>query len=231
MTVLLNSFEGGTNGTTISAANSGGSSGNAFDNVSVGLNATLTYDNAHAAHGGLAGKPATTSSSTTSIVVWSTSMGTKTQLWFRMYVYLTANPAAIIGIWRPLNVATQCSMLEITTGGLLRWVNTSSATILTGAVAVPLNQWWRVEGFTLCSATVGQVEYKLFKTADSSSPDETQTSAATQNTSTQITQTQIGLTNNSTSQALWMDDLGLSSTGYIGPVLAGAGAMLASGIT
>ena len=39
-----NSFEGGTNGTTISTANSGGLSGDAWDTVSIGSGATATYD-------------------------------------------------------------------------------------------------------------------------------------------------------------------------------------------
>lgn len=43
MTRVDNNFEGGTNGVTISTANSGGASGTAFSTVSIGAGGTLTY--------------------------------------------------------------------------------------------------------------------------------------------------------------------------------------------
>ena len=39
MTQLLNSAEGGSNGTTVTTGNSGGTSGNAFDSVLIGTGA------------------------------------------------------------------------------------------------------------------------------------------------------------------------------------------------
>ena len=56
MTTLTNSFEGGTNGTGITAANSGGASGNAFDNVLGQFGGTVTYSSTVAAHGSLSAK-------------------------------------------------------------------------------------------------------------------------------------------------------------------------------
>src|SRR5215467_10547633 len=98
MTSLVNSAEGGTNGTTVSTGNSGGASGNAFDAL-LTTNATVAYDNAHAHSGALSVKFATAGTAANWAVEWTTSMGTLSQVWFRLYVYFTANPAAGFRIW------------------------------------------------------------------------------------------------------------------------------------
>lgn len=49
MAILTNNFEGGTNGTAITVANSGGASGNAFSQVTP----SIEYSSAYAAHGSL----------------------------------------------------------------------------------------------------------------------------------------------------------------------------------
>ena len=59
-----NTFEGGTNGTAITTANSGGASGDAFDAVPNGTGITVTYDNAWKLNGSLSGKIVQTSTGT-----------------------------------------------------------------------------------------------------------------------------------------------------------------------
>jgi len=80
MTTLVNSFEGGTNGVTVSAANSGGGSGNAFDSVTIGTGASIIYDTTQT-QGALAAKVATGASVSTVFATWSTAMGTQTTVW------------------------------------------------------------------------------------------------------------------------------------------------------
>lgn len=226
MTLLTNSFEGGTNGTTITAANSGGGSGNAFDVVTAPPAAgTLAFSNTHAAHGSLScgvGLGATTG---TPQLEWSTSMGTQTQAWFRQYLFFAANPAEQVATVRFKSGATLCASVQISAGGLIITSNSSGTTIFTMATSLPTNAWFRLEGFFLLSTTVGQSELKIFTSADSSTATETKTSAATQNLGAASANGYFyGITNTSdiNISTFWMDDLGLSSTGYVGPAASAA---------
>ena len=54
MTLLVNTAESGlTSGTTVTTGNSGPADGTAWNTLNIGTSAGLTYDSAHAAHGGL----------------------------------------------------------------------------------------------------------------------------------------------------------------------------------
>jgi len=85
---LSNSAEGGTDTTAVTTANSGGTSGNAWDTVT----GAPTFSATHAAHGTLCYSfPAATATN----VQWSAaSIGMMATLYARLYVYPTANPAA-----------------------------------------------------------------------------------------------------------------------------------------
>lgn len=221
MTVLTNSFEGGTNGTTLTTANSGGASGNAFDAVTnTGTNAVDIFDNTVAAHGTLSCKVATGTSSVQSLNRWSTSMGTVTQVWFRMYLYFTAFPTAVTRVMGyATSGGTTCGIVGVAaTTGKVNFFNASGSAIITTANAVPLNAWCRVEGFLIGSATVGQMQLKLFTTPDSQTPTEMLTSTAAQNTTGAPGLYSFGIISNAANLGpFWMDDIGISSTGYLGP--------------
>lgn len=217
MTTLTNSAEGGTSGTTVTTSNSGGASGNAFDGVNLGTGATTIFDNTHAAHGTLAYELATGATSSSTYFVWSTSIGTNAQVWFRLYMYWTANPGTVARPFAAFSASTLRGAVNISTAGKIVHVG-AAGTIQTGTVAIGLNQWVRLEGFIIGSATVGQIETKLFNTADSTTADETLTDAATQNTGGTIDTTRFGLgLAGSNFGPAWFDDLGLSNTGYLGP--------------
>lgn len=217
MTTLLNSFEGGTSGTTISTGNSGGASGSAFDVVTIGGTSAVAYSNAQAAHGALSGKFTVASGvSNISSIAWSTSMGTQTQIWYRMYLYFTSAPASF-GLWRALQGASLCAGIVLVTDGTIQGRSSSNATVFTTASSYPLNQWFRLEGFVTGSASVGQMQLKLFGSPNGTIPTETQTTAANLNTLGSPNTYQYGVLT-SDAATFWMDDLGLSSAGYIGPV-------------
>lgn len=187
MTTLTNTFEGGTPGTTVTAANSGGLSGNAFDAVAaVAGGSTIAFDSTYAAHGSVSLKLATASTSESTYVQWTTSMGTQTTVWFRLYLYLTAYPALNTRLWNATDASTACGSLLVhsstSPAGVLIFAGPSGSAILTSTNAVPLNQWSRIEGFLTGSASAGQVGFSLYDQKDSLAPTETQTSAATQDT-------------------------------------------------
>src|SRR5215475_3215961 len=216
MPTLTNSLEGGSNGTTVSNANSGGASGSAFDTVSTVSGGTLAYDNTRAAHGGLSLKVATSTTAGASSANWTTSLATQTvQTWFRLYCYFTANPAATINIFRFNNSSSgNCAMLQLGTGGLLLWQNAafSNITGTTFTNAIPLNAWFRIEGFVFPSTTVGQVSASLYTSMDSATALETKTSAATQVLAANLAQGLFGtVTSVASVTAFWVDDLGVST--------------------
>ncbi len=235
MTLLTCSFEGITpSGTTVTTGNSGGFSGNAFDVVTIGTGATLASDSTHAANGALGCQMATGVTAAAVNVQWTTSLGTVSQAWFRIYLYLTANPAAALRLIFANNSGTRCANLQVTTGGKLQWLNTSGSSITgaTTANSVPLNAWCRIEGFVLGSATAGQVETRLFTTVNGTNPLEIVTSAPAQNTAGSMNGVIFGPNNtNSNVGPFWVDDLGLSTTGYIGPAQVAGGAVQPGGPT
>ena len=226
MTVnLANTADGGTSGTTITPANSGGTSGAAFDAVvsNTGSGGILAYDSTHVLGGHpLSLKIATGASSVTGYTAWTTSLTASSipQVWFRLYLFLTGNPAAQYGVWRALNGASLCSSVLITALGKLLVVNSAGSTISLSTTTIPLNQWFRLEGFVLASATAGQTELRLYKTADAAPQnyDEIDTSAATQNTSTAITTLRYGLAVAAANVGpYWQASPGASDTAYLGP--------------
>ncbi|HSR85153.1 MAG TPA: hypothetical protein VLM11_13335, partial [Streptosporangiaceae bacterium] len=180
---LTNNAEGGTSGTAVTAANSGGASGNAFDRVDVGAGATGIFDSSHAAHGGLAYAFGTGSTAALSRVQWNNSIGTQSQVWFRAYLYFTADPAVTVRVANQDQGTIACAVVVVLPSGKLQ-VRTGSAgkQTLTTTSTIPLNRWFRIEGHAIGSPTAGQVQLELFKTPDATTPDETDTSAATINT-------------------------------------------------
>ena len=217
MTKLLNNAEGGTNGTTVTTGNSGGSSGNAFDAVTIGGSDTLTFDNAHAAHGSLSYN-FTSGSASAVVLVWSTSLtgSSLTQVWWRAYYYATSHSMAI-KIVEALSGSTQRAAVSINTSGKIILQNAAGTTISTSSTTLPTSAWVRLEGFFIGSATVGQIECKIFTTSpDEVTPDETLTTSAAQNTGGTITKIQFGDASPTTIFTNWMDDLGVSDTAYIG---------------
>jgi hypothetical protein len=93
--LLLNNAEAQTSGTTVTTGNSGGTNADAFTAVTIGGLATLTFDNAHVAHGSNAFKVAIGTSNQPTFVAW-TFLGPVTSDEGAVYNYLTANPASTI---------------------------------------------------------------------------------------------------------------------------------------
>lgn len=218
--LLTNSFEEGTSGTTLTTSNTGGVPNNAFDAVSVGTGTTLAFDSAEAAHGLLSLKTATGTTSTTTVATWSTSLGTQTTVYFRAYLYYTANPGSSskpITFWAG---ATRAANLQITPAGKPQVLNGSSgAAAITFADSIPLNQWFRIEGFVTGNSSTGAVQLTLYDTMDSTTSTETHL-ASSLNTTGSITRVDFGETFTSVASIgpFWIDDIALYTGGLIGPL-------------
>ena len=212
---LSNNAEGGTNGVTVTTGNSGGSSGNAWDVVTIGASGTFVYDNAQIAHGSLSYKIIQAGTPTGIYGAWTTLFGTQTEIWGRFYLYRTGNPVGNHQVIRILTSATINATVRIETTGLVT-VRGNGATPTTSTVsAIALNAWNRIEFHAQASSTAGVVDAKLFKTADSTTADET-ISVSAANTGANWSEIRYGTQNQATG-TFWLDDLQVNATGYPGP--------------
>jgi hypothetical protein len=222
VTLLVSTFEAGTAGATVSTSNSGGGryADNAFDAVNIGTGAALTYDTTHAAHGSQAASLSTGASAAVVNTVWSTSMGAQAQVWFRAYCYFTANPGASIRLWNASATSSSCGSVNLTTAGKLTMsTGTAGTSQFTFTNVIPLNQWFRFEGFLIGDPAAGQVQLGLYSPMDSLTATETHTTAAI-NTTGQPNKFSFGTSSSVANVGpYWMDEIGLSSTAALGPWL------------
>ena len=226
MPVLTQNFEGVTpSGTTTSTVNSAVGTGNTGFNFCQTASITNASDSTHAAHGTLGLKIATTGTAAAAYNQWKAAYGTQAQTWFRLYLYFTANPAAanhkLLGM--APTAGGSCGSLYVNSTGHLLMTDSAAATQITSTSTIPLNAWFRVEGFLTPSTTVGQVSFSMWTTSGMDSAgtaDEIKTSAATLNTNANVGILDFG---NDTAVAnvgpYWADDIGVSSTGYLGPAV------------
>lgn len=218
---LFNNAEGGSNGTTVSTSNSGGASGTAWDSVNITATGTYIFSTTHAAHGNLAYEVAAGSTGGPTYGAWSTTFGSVNgKVYFRIYLYLTAIFASgaqeVIRLYSTFPGTPEYA-LAITPSSNVAAYDDAGSQIIVSTSTISLNQWFRVEGWA--DPVLGQTEFKFFASMDSVTPTETKTSTTGQ----LIVGPFVGISygNHLTDPnlvAFWYDDVGASSTGYIGPV-------------
>lgn len=178
-TTLTNSFEGGTDGTTITTGNSGGASGNAFDGVNfdnTGTPGVVAYSNVQKKAGSLSARIRCGSVAAITGFQWSTSRGTLTDDFVRAYFYLTNAMTFNEVIVRWFSGA----LADV---GRIRWLASNNIDIIDNAGTqmaqstntMSLNQWVRLEAQHHCSTTATFITVKLFTGAnvDGVTPDDT----------------------------------------------------------
>jgi hypothetical protein len=214
---LRNSFDGGADGVGITIANSGGGSGNAFDN-GVGTLCKYTAAQQHSRALGMGIVDATVAQT----VNWTGLGSITSDAYFRFYMYLTALPTT--GRLYPLrlndNAAAACGWLRLIAGtGTVSLADASQSGFgADGTVPVAINQWVRIELHVVASTTAGVLEWRLYNTADSTSIDDSAGGT--------------GLVLGANLDQLWFgsqstfpttpftviyDDLAVSTAGWIGP--------------
>jgi hypothetical protein len=226
--VLTECFGGGTSGSAIPASAGGGlyaslgtADGMLFDSVTIGSGQAMTYDNT-VAHSGTMSCKIVTGSGNSCFGLWESSgllVNTAAQQWFRLYLYHTANPSAAHQVFGAFVAGTRAADLVVNSNGTLSMRNAAGTVVVTTTNAVPLSQWYRVEGYVVSSATAGQVSVSLYSSPDSTTPAETQTSGATQNTTGgSLSQMRFGAASGAVSGLTWwMDDVAASVSGPVGP--------------
>lgn len=185
MPTLRNNFDTGPAGTTITAVNSGTVAGNdAFNVVSpTGSGTILRYTDAGSMGRGTATyvmETKTGATATDNGVLWSTSMGSQSQIWWREYIRPTALPASSGATSMPIFECDNGSVYMVVvhyeaSSGRLEFNDdpgVAPVSILT-TNSLPLNEWCRVECRIQFSTTTGNFELRLYLDPDSDTPTET----------------------------------------------------------
>ena len=217
MTLVQNSAEGGTNGTQLTTANSGGGSGDAFTVVSPGSSARCTFDNTQTMHGSLSYKIAA-AASTTTFNGWNGY--TATTMAARFYFRFSALPS--VAGFRLLDIrdsaAAGVGRVNMNASNQLIFQNNGS-TLKTFTNALSANTWYRLEVVCGNNTAVYKCDYYL---GDSTTPVETGFSNATQasGSTNTLAEVRFGPSASTTfASSLWLDDLGAQdgTTTYLGP--------------
>lgn len=219
---IKNSAEGQTSGTAMTAANSGGGSGTAFDSLTLGGSGTaITYDNSQGgAYGSNAYKYALGTVSPAITVEWKATLAPSAiaTAFGRMYLKLTSRASGSIDIMSFRSAAQYAAEVTLNTDGTL-WVSRGQhgGVVITMTTVIPLNQWVRIEAKCTGHASAGVLECKLFLNQDDTTPTETGSATALNTIGTlEAIWFGNGLTNPN-SYNFWVDELGASDTAYVGP--------------
>lgn len=224
MSVLTAGFEGGSNGATILTGDAGDAS--AWDSIAIPATGALTYDNAHVATGVRAAKLAQGGTPGTLALGWtSSSFGTQTDHYGRFYIYATANPSSLFSLWWVNLVGALKARIYLNVNGLILLTDSTGGGLVSTVTPIGLNQWVRIEYHVVHSATVGQVELKLFSSPDSSFPTETIATAANANTGTGGDAVSLGFLGAATpaNYTIWVDNFMAAAPSYPGPAAVPVG--------
>jgi len=220
MTVLANTAEGGSNGTTVTTGNSGGSSGDAWSAVDIQSGVTGTFSSTTAAHGSLSYSVDVAASGNTGYFAWTgLSAGT---LFVRAYVNIAANPPANMNILRVLNGTTAIATVRINSTGKIGCLRSTGTLWGTSTNSIPLGAWFRIE--IMADAVGGEMEVRLYLSDENSSTaTETLSVFGSLGFSTG-TALRCGVVSNvgaSDAEILYLDNISISDVDWIGPTSSG----------
>ncbi len=150
MAIYVNTAEGGSNGTTVTIANSGGASGNAFDQVTAGI----TYSSSAATRGSLG---FATSTASTQYVRWSI---TDTQVLLRSYIRI-ADPLVGGTVQRVAVAEGAITVYSVTTAGRIRVSFGSNLAISPSAIQA--DTVYRVELFVKEGTGNGEIRVAVYE--------------------------------------------------------------------
>lgn len=221
---LVNNLESGSNGVTLNpgaAGNTGAAGQNFFDIVGVSATAACTFSSAHAAHGSLSMAVSTGGTASVAYAGWTTSLGARTSLFGRAYLYLTANPASPDRIiYFNGQGGTNAGGIQLTTTRQLQPQDTNFVQPFTFTSVIPLNTWVRVEWFVVTGAAgAASLDVRYYASLDSATITEEHIDATgVYGGSGGIAEVAFGWTGSHVNQPLtYIDEVGLSTVGWLGP--------------
>lgn len=225
MARIENVYDGGSDGTAITTGNSGGASGTAFGTVSTSGGGAVVYDDDSPSPllGTMSGLySAATSGFALTVLEWGSN---KTEVWFRIILYKTANPSSTTSIGILVDGVTLGCDVRITTTGTVQFRDGTQTSRYT-STALANSALHRIEGRVLHSTTVGRMEMRIYSGSNflGSTPDQTGGSSTTnRNTGAQSDRMRFGICTTTTWASLVLDAVALDDTGWVGIPIIGSG--------
>jgi hypothetical protein len=137
----------------------------------------------------------------------------------RGYFYFDSAPISIFRMMQLTNSSfLSCGGIGTTALSKFKLINSAGALVGTSTTTAPQNQWVRLEMMVFSSATVGQIELRIFLNPHSTTPDETVTTAANINTrGGNIGAAVFGIDVATSNLSMYMDNLLVADAGYAPP--------------
>jgi hypothetical protein len=217
-----NTAEGGTNGTAVTTANSGGTSGDAWTDVKN----TWTFSNAQAASGTLSYQCSQVAGTGAS-VMWDFSSAPLTTHYGRLYLYMTAFATQSHPIFKGLTAGftSDSWRVDLTASGQVRIRDGAGTALATSTQTITTGAWWRFEWKVVCSSgtgtTDGQITVNVYSgNSTTVSFSVSSTSANTETTSMSYFQAGPALSS-PTVPTMYYDELVIDNASFPGPVGGG----------
>lgn len=234
---IANNFDGGTNNTTLTAGNTGGSSGTAISSLTTSGSTTIQFSDSYSKSGTLSMRNSYALSQA-GYANWAFAPATlTTRTAIRFYFLIPSGQPT--SSWEVLHVwTTSGRVMALTIGSTSRLVvrSASNTVLATAAATLTTDVWYRVEvgvavGTTTSNGTI-QVAYYV---GDSGTPVETiWNSTATNSGLSAIANFRVGMAGlASTARTMHYDDFAAQelASGFIGPSVSGVHGDTASAIT
>lgn len=222
------------NGTTITAGNSGGAAGIAWDLMTAsGTGASAVFSTSSPIRGTQSGVYTVGSTSTTAKSAWTSAGslgGTYSRLQGMFGVQpLTSLPSVQTAVHRFTAAGSQAARFTVDASGTVSLRNTSSS-LITGATSsgtmTTSSQWYIKYDITFGSSGSGTIfVFYSLANANANTPDETLTFSSANLLSTAIDAVEFGVCAGTTNASIKIDDAYVTDQGVpFGPALSGAAA-------
>lgn len=157
-------FDGVADETTLTAANSGGSSGQDFDTVVIAGAATMVVDTAQVPAGTSRAVRLTNNTAVTASIGRWASGSAESRIGGRISLYL---PSIHTTSWYPIlmsdNSGNARGQIGITAGGKFSILDSTFTLVATSTANVPTNQWFRIEwNFDYSSSPNANPQVRLY---------------------------------------------------------------------
>lgn len=210
MGLVQNNFDGGTDTTAITTANSGGTSGDAFSIATSPTDQIIQYD--HTTVSGQKGaRFATRATAARSVVGWrDAAFGTWTTVFYgRTYFLFSELPTVNTGIiWHNAPDDLAGARVQILgASDVINAINAGGVGMFTGTTVISAGTLYRIEYEYTPSATVGRLKARLYEGHSTTLLESELDSGASHDTKASIDLVRFGTTINAANQP--------TSTGYV----------------
>lgn len=220
---LYNTAEGGTDGAVVTAGNSGGLSGTAFNVVQTAFGAARPRFNAANPINGARSIEIQTNAGENCYFGWNGLIGLRNEIYVRFYLNLTAGTISqALEVFRALEGAASRAGIRITPALQLVMVQANNGFIGSAmSVPVALNGRIRVEArMKFATGATGEMEIRLFNSADSTIMTASISAATLTNGGALADVFRFGPQQSPANAipAFTIDDVAVGTGGWIGPV-------------